>query len=276
MELRAAASWWRFIALSALFAVATGCGSKPPYKVSESRQLSAGRLRALGRIDLDQTAASQATTQTPRVWIGVPDRRAEGTIYGAIIGGAVGAGIGAAAFSGGTGMFANLAILFGAFVVGAPAGVLVGSPIGLVAGTSGEGNRRASRTLREVARSIDVASAARSGARRSSTLAKNHSRAGPVTGHGSGGTLSIDVIAYGTRAAGGGRARPFVAARTRLTESGSGRVLYDTTQDWRGPRKQFHRWADNGGVQFRRWLETGAATLGRQSTRRALTPRRRA
>ena len=267
------------VGLAAVALAAGGCGEKPPYRVSESRQLSARELERLGHIDLARvepagpvaTQSGQSAGSAPRVWIGVPDRRAEGAITGAVLGAAAGAVIGGIAASGGTGMFAGLAVMEGAILIGAPVGAVIGAPLGALTGRPGEGNRRAAAALRRIAQTVDVAAAARDGAVRASALAKNHQSTTRSDGR-AGGKLSVDVLAYGTRAAGGGKAQPFVAVRTRLAEAAGGKVLYDTTSDWRGPKKYFHRWDDDGGAEFRRLIETGAADLGRRSARRALTP----
>jgi hypothetical protein len=234
--------------------------------------LTARELQRLGRVELDGAPAPASAAGKPRVWIGVPDRRAEGAVTAAVIGAAAGAVIGAVAASGGTGMFAALGIYEG-ILIGAPAGALVGAPIGALLGAPGEGDRRAAAKLREVARAIDVTDLAHQGARASAALTPP-AAVGATRFTGAGARLSIDVIAYGTRPSGGGRTRPFVAARTRLTEGGTGKVLYDTTSDWRGPEKTFYRWAKDGGEEFRGQLQAGAAALGRRCARRALTPRK--
>jgi hypothetical protein len=259
-------------ALIAAIAVGGGCGSKPPYRVAEPPPPSAARLKRLGQIEL-AAAALPGEAKAPRVWIGVPDRRAEGAIEGAVIVGVVGAVAGGAiAGAGGGGWLIELAIAIGA-VAGGTVGAAVGGGIGALLGTPGKGARRAAAQLRKVANTVDISAAALAGAEQSPKLAKFRERA--IPGTGPGGILSVEVIAYGTRAAGGGQAQPFVALRTRLIEADTGRVLYQSTSDLRGSRRTFYKWANRQGSDFRRELEECANQLGRRSVNRALTPRRR-
>src|SRR5688572_28582423 len=99
----AAVRYW--VVLFAAAAAGLGCGAKPPYRVSESLLPSAQELRRLWRIELADSAGPGPTAATPRVWIGVPDRRAEGAVIGGLAGVVVGGSVGAAAASRGGAMF---------------------------------------------------------------------------------------------------------------------------------------------------------------------------
>ena len=258
----AAVRVWVVVLLTA--AAGVGCGGKPPYRVSESRVPSAQELRRLGRIEIADPGARQGGAEAPRVYIGVPDRRAEGAVAGGLVGVATGAAIGGLA-AGGGGMFPALVVLGGA-LVGAPIGVAIGAPVGASLGVPGNESRRAAVSLRRAAESVDVGAAARAGASRSRALPRDAAAAGDP----SSATVDVEVIAYGTRAAGGGRARPFVAVRTWVTDAASGQVVYEATRDWRGPKRRFPKWADGDATEFQRVLEEGARRMGRLSVERAL------
>ena len=261
--LNAGAARFGIVSLAVVVA-GLGCGAKPPYGVSETPIPSRQQLQRLGPVRLaDANGTREAVA--PRVWIGVPDRRAEGAVLGGVVGLAAGAAVGGAAASPGGGMFAGLAILAGA-ALGAPVGVAFGAPIGATLGIPGKEARRAAAELRTAAESVDVGAAARVGAAGARRLAAD----GAGTVGQPHATIDVRVIAYGTRAAGGGRVRPFVAVRTTLTDAADGRIIYDATRDWRGPRRKFARWADGNAAEFRRVLEEGARRMGRRSVDRLL------
>ena len=256
-------------------AAGAGCGATPPYRVFEPPPPTAEQLNRLGRIDMAPSPAGVADeAATPRVWIGMPDRRAEGAVLGAVAGGIIGA-LAGGAIAGPSESEGFLDLNFDQ-EIGVAVGALVGAPVGAVIGASlgqpGAEARAAAQELRRHAAAVDVSALARDGASESSQL-QAYREPGPAAGLG--GTLSVEVLAYGTRAAGGGRAQPFVAIRTRLTDAGTGRVIYQSTSDWRGSKRQFSKWAEENGADFRRELEDGARNLGRRSVDRALTPRKR-
>jgi len=211
---------------------------------------------------------------TPRVWIGIPDRRAEGAAIGAavgaVVGGIAGAGIAGSGEDGWGALDVPTATIVGTFI-GTTIG---GAVIGAFLGQPGPEARAAAAELRRHAAAVDVSSRAREGVSRSAKL-QAYRESGPAAGAGPGGTLTVKVLAYGTRSAGWNRACPFVAVRTRLTDASTGRVIYDSTSDLRGRERDFHEWSYGDGAAFRRELETLAREIGNRSVDRALTPRRR-
>jgi hypothetical protein len=250
-------------------AAGAGCGAKPPYRVFEPPPPTAEELERLGRIKLADSpagAGGEAASPPPRVWIGIPDRRAEGAALGAAIGAGVGAAIAASTVDD-WGQFdvpteTIVATFIGTTVGGAVIGALLGQP--------GPEAHAAAAKLRGHAAGIDVASLVREGASRSAKLQAYGEGPGAA---GPGGTLMIQVVAYGTRSTGGGRACPFVAVRTRLADASTGQVIYDSTSDLRGRERAFHQWSYAEGANFRREIESLARELGTSSVDRALTPR---
>jgi hypothetical protein len=257
----------------AVAAAGAGCGGKPPYRVSEPPPPTAGQLKSLGRIDLAPSAPGvRGEAPTPRVWIGVPDRRGEGAVFGAGVGAIIGAIAGALIGGSGGGGFAGVEIQAGA-VIGALVGAPIGGVIGALLNQPGAEARLTAEALRRHAAAVDVSSLARDGAS-SSTKLQAYRDLGPEAGPG--GTLSVEVVAYGIRAAAlSKRARPFVAVRTRLANASTGRVIYESTSDLRGEKRKFHEWSYGEAADFRRELETLSRELGKRSADRALTPRRR-
>jgi hypothetical protein len=235
------------------------------------------QLKSLGHIDLAPSApGAGGEAPTPRVWINAPDRSAEGAVVGAIIGGIGGAIAGGAAASAASNSWpsASQVDIWRGAAVGAAIGAPVGGVIGALLGKPGPRVRAAASELSRHAAAVDVSSLARDGASRSSKL-QAYRDLGPEAGPG--GTLTVEVVAYGTRAEMWSKnlARPFVAVRTRLANASTGRVIYDSISDLRGEKRRFYHWSDGEGADFRRELEDCALGLGQRSVNRALTPRRR-
>ena len=256
-------------------AAGAGCGSKPPYRISEPPPPTAEQLQSLGRIELAGSPAGvRGRAPTPRVWIGIPDRRVEGAAIGAGVGAIVGGLAGAAIYESGKPAWPapdpQTATIVGTFI-GTTIG---GAVIGAFLGQPGPEARAAAAELRRHAAAVDVASRAREGVLRSARL-QAYREAGPAAGPGPGGRLTVEVVAYGTRSAGWNQACPFVAVRTRLADASTGRVIYDCTSDVWGQERNFHQWSYGDGADFRRELESLALDLGRLSADRALTPRGR-
>ena len=269
-----------WVLVLAAAAVGTGCGAKAPYRVSEPPPPTAEQLRSLGRIELADSLAGAGggrASAAPRVWIGIPDRRLEGAAFGTALGAAAGL-IASAVIVGsasGEDELDSRAGTIGATFIGATVG---GAVIGAFLGAPGPDAHAAAARLRRHAAAVDVTRLVREGAAASAKL-QTYGPGRPWVGgrlgaqRGAGGTITVQVVAYGTRSAGGSRARPFVAVRTRLADASTGRMIYDSTSDLRGAERRFHHWAYGDGADFRKEIESLARELGTRCVDRALTPR---